>query len=201
MPDSLQPRTARVERTTAETRVAVSLALDAADPSYAHATGVGFLDHMLDLFARHGRFHLEVTCEGDLHVDDHHTVEDVGIALGQAFGEALGDKAYVARYGHAYVPMDEALGRCAVDLSGRGFAVVEVGLRRDKVGDLSCEMVPHFWRSFAEHARITLHLDVLRGTNDHHRIEAAFKAAARALRMAVARDLSGDKLPSTKESL
>ena len=201
LPDLLAPRTARVERNTAETRVAVSLALDAADPSYSHATGVGFLDHMLDLFARHGRFGLEVTCDGDLHVDDHHTVEDVGIALGQAFDNALGDKAYVARYGHAYVPMDEALGRCAVDLSGRGFAVVEAGLRRDKVGDLSCEMVPHFWRSFAEHARITLHLDVLRGDNDHHRIEAAFKAAARALRMAVARDASGDKLPSTKEAL
>ena len=201
MPDLLSPRTAHVERTTAETRVAVSLALDAPDPSYAHATGVGFLDHMLDLFARHGRFGLEVTCDGDLHVDDHHTVEDVGIALGQAFREALGDKAYVARYGHALLPMDEALGRCAVDLSGRGFAVVEAGLARDKVGDLSCEMVPHFWRSFAEHAQITLHLDVLRGTNDHHRIEAAFKAAARALRAAVARDPSGDQLPSTKEAL
>jgi imidazoleglycerol-phosphate dehydratase len=201
LPDSLSPRTARVERNTAETRVAVSLDLDAADPSYSHATGVGFLDHMLDLFARHGRFGLEVTCDGDLHVDDHHTVEDVGIALGQAFADALGDKAYVARYGHALIPMDEALGRCAVDLSGRGFAVVEAGLTRDKVGDLSCEMVPHFWRSFAEHARLTLHLDVLRGTNDHHRVEAAFKAAARALRQAVARDASGDKLPSTKEAL
>lgn len=200
----LSPRSARVERKTAETHVTVALGLDpAADPApgdYANATGVGFLDHMLDLFARHGGFGLRVTCDGDLHVDDHHTVEDVGIALGQALGEALGDKAYVARYADATVPMDEALARAAVDLSGRSFLVFEAAFDRERVGDLSTEMVEHFWHAVADQARLTLHLDVLRGRNDHHRIEALFKAAARALRGAVRRDASGDRLPSTKEA-
>ncbi|WP_420454493.1 imidazoleglycerol-phosphate dehydratase HisB [Rubrivirga sp.] len=200
MPD-LPPRSATVERQTAETTVRLSLDLDAEAPTYANATGVGFLDHMLDLFARHGRFGLETEAQGDLHVDDHHTVEDVGICLGQALSQALGDKAYVARYGHATVPMDEALARAVVDLSGRSFLVFEGRFDRERVGDLSTELVEHFWHSVAEHARLTLHLDVLRGRNDHHRIEALFKAAARALRQAVARDASGDRLPSTKEAL
>ena len=138
---------------------------------------------------------------GDLHVDDHHTVEDVGICLGRAFAEALGDKAYVARYGAAYVPMDEALARAVVDLSGRSHLAFGARFDRDTVGDLSTELVEHFWWSVAEHARMTLHLDVLRGRNDHHRIEAVFKAAARALRQAVDRDPAGDRLPSTKEAL
>ncbi|MEM9996782.1 MAG: imidazoleglycerol-phosphate dehydratase HisB [Bacteroidota bacterium] len=203
---SLAPRTARVTRTTAETSVEVTLALDApvsggGAPAYDNTTGVGFLDHMLDLFARHGRFGLTVRCEGDLHVDDHHTVEDVGIALGQAFAQALGDKAYVARYGHAYVPMDEALARAVVDLSGRFYLVFDAAFDRERVGDLSTEMVRHFWYSFAEQVRCNLHLAVLYGANDHHRIEALFKAAARALRTAVARDPDGDRLPSTKEAL
>ena len=199
--DPLPPRSAHVDRQTAETTVHVSLELDAAEPQYRNATGVGFLDHMLDLFARHGRFGLTVEAAGDLHVDDHHTVEDVGICLGQALAEALGDKAYVARYGHATVPMDEALARAVVDLSGRSFLVFEAAFDRQSVGDLSTELVEHFWWSVAEHARMTLHLDVLRGRNDHHRIEALFKAAARAIRQAVDRDPAGDRLPSTKETL
>ena len=199
--DPLAPRSAQVDRQTAETAVRVSLELDADAPQYRNATGVGFLDHMLDLFARHGRFGLQVEAEGDLHVDDHHTVEDVGICLGQAFAQALGDKAFVARYGEATVPMDEALARAVVDLSGRSFLVFEAEFSRATVGDLSTELVEHFWWSVAEHAGVTLHLDVLRGRNDHHRIEALFKAAARALRQAVDRDPAGDRLPSTKEAL
>ena len=195
----LPARSATVERQTAETHIHLRLDLDGGE--YRNRTGVGFLDHMLDLFARHGRFGLDVEAEGDLHVDDHHTVEDVGICLGQALGEALGDKAYVARYGEATVPMDEALARAVVDLSGRATLVFEGDFRRDTVGDLSTELVEHFWWSVAEHARITLHLDVLRGRNDHHKVEAVFKAAAHALRAAVARDESGDRLPSTKEAL
>ena len=197
----LPPRSATVERRTAETAIRLTLDLDAAAPTYAHATGVGFLDHMLDLFARHGRFGLTVEAEGDLHVDDHHTVEDVGICLGQALGEALGDKAFITRYGAATVPMDEALARAVFDLSGRAYLVFEAHFDRERVGDLSTELVEHFWWSVAEHARLTLHLDVLRGKNDHHRIEALFKAAARALRQAVDRDPAGDRLPSTKEAL
>ena len=197
----LSPRSATVERRTAETAIRLTLDLDAAAPTYANATGVGFLDHMLDLFARHGRFGLTVEAEGDLHVDDHHTVEDVGICLGQALGEALGDKAFITRYGAATVPMDEALARAVFDLSGRAYLVFEAHFDRERVGDLSTELVEHFWWSVAEHARLTLHLDVLRGKNDHHRIEALFKAAARALRQAVDRDPAGDRLPSTKEAL
>ena len=154
---------------------------------------------MLDLFARHGRFGLTVEAEGDLHVDDHHTVEDVGICLGQALGEALGDKAFITRYGAATVPMDEALARAVFDLSGRAYLVFEAHFDRERVGDLSTELVEHFWWSVAEHARLTLHLDVLRGKNDHHRSEATFKALARALRTAVAVDeRNPNAVPSTK---
>ena len=201
MSESLAPRAAHVQRKTAETDVEVVLALDAPEAGYRNATGLGFLDHMLDLFARHGRFGLHVTCAGDLYVDDHHTVEDIGLALGQAFREALGDKAYVARYGHTYVPMDEALARAVVDLSGRAYCVFEATFTRDLVGDLSTEMVEHFWRSFATEARCNLHVALLYGTNAHHGVEAIFKAVARALRTACARDASGDALPSTKEAL
>jgi imidazoleglycerol-phosphate dehydratase len=201
MAEPLPRRTAHVERETAETRVSVALALDADEPRYTNCTGVGFLDHMLDLFARHGRFGLTVHCEGDLEVDDHHSVEDVGIALGQAFAQALGDKAYIGRYGAAYVPMDEALARAVVDLSGRSYLVFQGDFRRERVGDLSTELVEHFWYAFAEHAKCNLHLAIVYGRNDHHTIEAVFKAAARALRQAVARDPHGDRLPSTKEAL
>ena len=193
-------RSATVTRTTAETDVSVDLKLDG-NGTYDTQTGVGFLDHMLDLFAKHGGFDLTVRCDGDLHVDDHHTVEDVGIALGQAARQALGDKAHIARYGHAYVPMDEALARAVIDLSGRFYLQMTADFAREQVGDLSTEMVRHFWYSFAEHARCNLHIDVLRGQNAHHTIEAIFKATARALRSAVRRDPAQAKMPSTKGSL
>ncbi|PSQ83491.1 MAG: imidazoleglycerol-phosphate dehydratase, partial [Bacteroidetes bacterium QS_1_65_9] len=168
---------------------------------HACATGVGFFDHMLDALARHGGFSLEVRCDGDPdRTGDHHTVEDTGIALGQALDEALGEKAYVARYGNAHVPMDEALARAAVDLSGRVHVSCEADFARERVGDFATEMAPHFWRSLAEHARLTLHLDLLKGENAHHQVEALFKAGARALRQAVARDTGRDRTPSTKET-
>ncbi len=191
------PRRAFIERTTSETRIALSLNLDG-EGGGTRATGVGFLDHMLDLFARHGQFDLDVTCEGDLHVDDHHSVEDVGIALGMAFVEAVGDKAFINRYGHAYVPMDEALARAAADLSGRFYLHFDAGFSRERVGDLSTEMVRHFWYSFAEQARMNLHITLLYGDNAHHQVEAIFKAAARALRIAVRRDHGNARMPSTK---
>lgn len=201
MPASdFSPRTAEVHRQTAETDVTVSLTLDGSG-TYDNQTGIGFLDHMLDLFAKHGGFDLTVRCDGDLHVDDHHTVEDVGITLGQAVAEALGDKAHIARYGHAYVPMDEALARTVIDLSGRFYLHVDADFTRPTVGDLSTEMVEHFWYSFAEHVRCNLHLSVLYGTNTHHQVEALFKAAARALRMAVRRDAAHAAMPSTKGTL
>ncbi|MGI9176028.1 MAG: imidazoleglycerol-phosphate dehydratase HisB [Rhodothermales bacterium] len=193
-------RTAQCTRETAETRVALELNLDGSG-RYQNATGLGFLDHMLDLFAKHGQFDLDVRCEGDLHVDDHHTAEDVGITLGEAFREALGDKAHIARYGHAYVPMDEALARSVVDLSGRFFLHFDASFSRDIVGDLSTEMVRHFWYSFAEHARINLHVTLLYGENAHHQVEAIFKAVARSLRMAVRRDAAHARVASTKGAL
>lgn len=194
-----EPRTATVRRTTRETDVTVSLCLDGG--AYHHATGLGFLDHMLDLFAQHGGFGLEVRCEGDLHVDEHHTTEDVAIALGQALRQALGDKAHVARYGHAYVPMDEALARAVVDLSGRFALHFDATFARERVGDLPTELVEHFFGSLAEHAALNLHLAVLYGRNDHHKIEALFKAAARALRAAVARSEAHPAVASTKGTL
>jgi imidazoleglycerol-phosphate dehydratase len=199
MPD-FAPRTAQVERTTAETSVRVRLGLDG-EGSYANDTGVGFFDHMLDLFAKHGGFDLEAACDGDLQVDDHHTVEDVGITLGQALDEALGDRGHIARYGHACLPMDEALARVAVDLSGRSFCRVGASFDRDAVGGLSTEMVSHFWRSLAQHGNCTLHVDLLAGTNAHHKIEAMFKAGARAFRAAVARSERHAAVASTKGRL
>jgi imidazoleglycerol-phosphate dehydratase len=193
-------RTAEVSRRTKETNVSVRLGLDGTG-QYRNATGIGFLDHMLDLFARHGRFDLEVTCEGDLHVDEHHTVEDVGITLGQAFRQALDDKAYINRYGHAYVPMDESLARAVVDLSGRFFLYYDASFGRERVGELSTELVRHFWYSFAEQLACNLHLSVLYGENAHHQIEAMFKAAARALRAAVNRNVANSPVLSTKGSL
>lgn len=192
-----RPRSATITRETGETRVRVDLQLDVPE-AYDNATGVGFLDHMLDLFAKHGGFGLQVRCEGDLHVDEHHTVEDVGIALGTAFDEALGDKTFIRRYGHAYVPMDATLARTVVDLSGRFVLHFEADFGRDKVGDLPVEMVEHFWYSFAEHVRCNLHISVLYGRNTHHQVEAIFKATARALREAVHRDPAFSRIPSTK---
>ena len=194
------PRTASLRRTTNETDVTVELSLDGTG-TYSNDTGVGFLDHMLDLFARHGQFDLKISCSGDLQVDDHHTVEDVGIALGQAISEALGDKAHIQRYGSAYVPMDEVLARAVFDLSGRFYLHFDATFERPTVGDLSTEMVEHFWYSLAEQAQCNLHLSVLHGRNTHHKVEALFKAAARALRVAVARDASYDGLPTTKGKL
>jgi len=193
-------RTATVERTTAETDVTVELSLDG-DGTYDVETGVGFFDHMLDLFAKHGGLDLTVRCDGDLHVDDHHTVEDVAITLGQATQQALGDKAHIARYGHAYVPMDDALARAVIDLSGRAYGRVDASFDRDRVGDLSTEMVTHVWHSFAEHAACNLHLTVLHGHNAHHKIEALFKAAAQALQTAVRRSAQHAEVASTKGTL
>lgn len=163
------------------------------------STGVGFLDHMLESLARHGLFDIEVRAAGDLHVDDHHTVEDVAIALGQALREAVGQGRGIRRMGHAMVPMDEALAQVALDISGRGISDVEVGLDGPTVGGLKAQMVPHFFRSFALEARLSLHVQVLKGTNDHHKVEACFKALAKALDWATQIDerAAGD-VPSTK---
>ncbi len=180
-------REAEVRRKTKETDVRVRLVLDGGGRSQV-STGVAFLDHMLELFARHGLFDLEVECRGDLEIDDHHSVEDIAITLGQALAEALGDKQGIARYGSALVPMDEALCRAVVDLSGRFYLVYEVETRRQQIGNFSVELAEHFWRSFAEAARCNLHLDCLRARNTHHIHEGTFKAAARALRQAVERD-------------
>lgn len=192
-----QAREAEVRRTTKETDVRVRLVLDGGGESSV-STGVAFLDHMLELFARHGLFDLEVECRGDLHIDDHHSVEDIAITLGQALAQALGDKRGIARYGEATVPMDEALCRSVVDLSGRFYLVYEVETRRQTIGNFSVELAEHFWRSFAEAARCNLHVDCLRGRNTHHILEGTFKATARALRRAVERDTRVAGVPSTK---
>lgn len=192
-------RRARVERTTAETNVYADLDVDGTGRADI-TTGVGFLDHLLLALIRHARFDLALRCEGDLDVDDHHTAEDSALALGRALDQALGDRRGIVRFGWALAPLDEALARVAVDLSGRPFADVDLGLTRPAIGALSAENVSHVLRSFATAARLTLHVDVLKGENDHHRAEAAFKALALALRQAVA--ASGfDDVPSTKESL
>ncbi len=189
-------RWARVTSETHETDVEVLLDLDG--PRHAeNQTGVAFFDHMLDQLGFHAGWFLSVSCSGDTDVDDHHTVEDVGLALGSALADALGKGVTCARFGSAYAPLDEALARVVVDVSGRPFFAGELGLRRDRVGALSCDMVPHFFHSFAQRSNLTIHVDVLRGANDHHRIEAAFKALALALRAALAAGESED-VPSTK---
>lgn len=195
-----QTRTAEVRRKTKETDVRVVLALEGKGSSKIN-TGVAFLDHMLELFARHGLFDLDVQCRGDLHIDDHHSVEDIAISLGQAFFQALGDKAGIARYGFAVVPMDEALCRAALDLSGRFYLIYELKTTRQRIGNFSVELAEHFWRSFAEQLRCNLHIDMLRGRNTHHILEASFKAVARALRQAVERDERIEGVLSTKGSL
>ena len=193
-------RFGEVTRKTNETEVAVRISLDGTG-KYANHTSVGFLDHMLDLMAQHAQLDLEITCKGDLDVDDHHTVEDVAITLGQAFRQALADKAHINRYGDALVPMDEALARVVVDLSGRFALHFDAEFTRPSVGDLSTELVRHFWYSFAEHAMCTLHISVLYGLNTHHKIEAIFKAVGRALRIAVQRSAYNARMPSTKGKL
>ena len=189
-------RSAKVTRKTLETEIRLELALDGEGQAEI-ATGIGFLDHMLASLARHARFDLKLSCAGDLQIDDHHTAEDCALALGQALDQALGERRGIARFGSAYAPLDEALARAVVDLSGRPCAVIELGLQRETLGDLACENVAHVFASLATAARMALHLDVLRGTNDHHRAEAAFKALALALRQAVRRE-GPDRVPSTK---
>ena len=194
-----EPRRARIERATDETRITAELDLDGRGTARIE-TGIGFLDHLLTALAKHARFDLTLVCDGDLEIDDHHTVEDCALVLGALVDRALGRRAGIRRFGSAYAPLDEALARAVVDLSGRPHATIELELRREALGVLSCENVPHFLASFATAARLTLHLDLVRGENDHHRAEAAFKALALALASAVAP--SGfDDVPSTKGAL
>jgi imidazoleglycerol-phosphate dehydratase len=194
-------RRARVERNTAETRITVEVDLDGTGRSDL-ATGVAFLDHMLDQIARHGQIDLTVRAAGDLHIDAHHTVEDIGITLGQAVAAAVGDKKGLARYGHAYVPLDEALSRVVIDLSGRPGLVFEVAFTRAMIGTFDVDLVHEFFQGFVNHALATVHIDNLRGDNAHHQAETVFKAFARALRMAVAPDpRAAGVIPSTKGTL
>ena len=193
-------RKAEITRKTKETDIQLTIDLDGRGDGKVD-TGVPFLDHMLDLFARHGMFDLAVTCKGDLHIDDHHTIEDIAICLGQAFAKALGDKKGIVRYGSAYVPMDETLARSVVDLSGRSYLVYLVKNSRDKVGTFSVELAEHFWHSFAEHCKCNLHVEVFYGSNQHHIIEAVFKSAARALSQAVRLDDRISGVMSTKGTL
>ena len=191
-------RNAEITRNTAETKIKLALDLDGTGNSEI-ATGVGFLDHMLTLFAKHGRFDLRVSCAGDTWVDDHHTVEDVGIALGQAFKAALGDKKGIIRYGSQILPMDEALILTAVDLSGRGLLGYDLQIPTQKVGTFDTELVEEFWLGFVRNAECTLHIRQMAGTNSHHIIEGAFKSAGRSLRAAVAIEAAfADEIPSTK---
>ena len=194
-------RKGAVRRTTKETDVEVTLDLDGAGAATI-ATGIGFLDHMLELFARHSRIDLTVKAKGDLHIDQHHTTEDVGITLGQAVKQALGDMAGVTRYADVHVPMDEALTRVALDLSGRPFLVFRVAFSHDKIGTFDTELVHEWFQAFAVHAGVTLHVETLYGDNNHHISESCFKGLARALRAAVALDArSQGEVPSTKGTL
>lgn len=193
----MSERTAEICRTTRETEVRVSINLDGAG-DVSVCTGLGFLDHMLTALATHARFDLDLKCAGDLEVDDHHTLEDCAIVLGEAFDSALGDKRGIRRFASAFAPLDESLARVVLDVSGRPSACVDLGLRRDTIGAVACENISHFFTSFAMSARVTLHVDVLRGENDHHRAEAAFKALALAMREAIAIDGASDRVPSTK---
>ena len=193
-------REARVTRNTLETQISVRVDLDGTG-SARIATQVPFLDHMLDQVARHGVLDLEIEAHGDLHIDAHHTVEDIGITLGQAFAKALGNKAGVRRYGHAYVPLDEALSRVVIDLSGRPGLEFNVDFARARIGEFDVDLVHEFFQGFVNHALVTLHVDNLRGSNAHHQAETAFKAFGRALRMAIENDARSPGVPSTKGSL
>ena len=194
-------RTATVKRDTTETRISVSVHLDGTGKAKL-ATGVPFLDHMLDQVARHGLFDLDIQAEGDLHIDAHHTVEDVGITLGQAVAQALGDRKGIRRFGHAYVPLDEALSRVVVDFSGRPGLQYHVQFKRPLIGEFDVDLVHEFFQGFVNHAQVTLHLDNLRGDNAHHQCETLFKGFARALRMAVETDpRAAGVVPSTKGTL
>ena len=195
------PRTAEVTRNTRETRITVRINLDGTGQSKLQ-TGIGFFDHMLDQIARHGTIDLEIDAKGDLHIDGHHTVEDVGIALGMAVAEAVGDKRGLTRYGHAYVPLDEALSRVVIDFSGRPSLTMNVPFKAGMIGGFDAQLAHEFFKGFANHALVTLHIDNLRGENAHHQCETVFKAFARALRTAVTVDPRlGNVIPSTKGSL
>ena len=196
-----EPRTADVSRNTAETKIKVRLNLDGTGESRL-ATGIGFFDHMLDQIARHGLIDLDIQAEGDLHIDGHHTVEDVGITLGQAVAKAVGDKKGIRRYGHAYVPLDEALSRVVIDFSGRPGLVMHVPFKSGMIGAFDTQLTFEFFQGFVNHAGVTLHIDNLKGQNAHHQAETVFKAFARALRGALERDprMAG-VIPSTKGSL
>lgn len=194
-------RTAKITRKTAETDISVTVNLDGTG-SYDCKTGVGFFDHMLDQLARHSLIDIAITAQGDTHIDDHHTVEDCGIALGQALAQALGEKRGIRRYGACHLPMDDAQIRCALDLSARPFLVWNISFPTQKIGSFDTELVREFFQALATHGGITLHLDQLHGLNSHHIAEAAFKACARALREAVEPDpRKGDEIPSTKGAL
>jgi imidazoleglycerol-phosphate dehydratase len=193
-------RTAEIERKTRETEIRLRLDVDGRGEARV-ATGVGFLDHMLELLARHSAMDLTVACTGDLHVDDHHTTEDVGICLGQALDRALGDRAGIRRYGHAVLPMDETLVTCAVDLSGRPYWVWNVAMPADKIGTFDSELVADFWQAVATHGRMNLHVLLHYGRNTHHISEAIFKGLARTLRAACERDPRSEGVPSTKGTL
>ncbi len=194
-------RTAEVSRNTLETQIVASINIDGTGVSQL-SSGLGFLDHMMDQIARHGMMDIKVEAKGDLHIDAHHTVEDIGITLGQAFAKALGDKKGIRRYGHAYVPLDEALSRVALDLSGRPGLEFGVEFKRARIGDFDVDLVHEFFQGFVNHAGVTLHIDNLRGENAHHQVETVFKAFGRALRMATELDprMTGI-MPSTKGSL
>ena len=192
-------RKATLARSTRETSIDISLNLDGTGITNI-STGIGFLDHLFDALARHARFDLDLSCDGDLNIDDHHTAEDCAIVLGEALSACLGDKRGIERFGYAYAPLDEALARAVTDLSGRPCAVVNLELKRDRIGELACENIPHVLQSIATSARMALHVDVLRGENDHHKAEAAFKATALALKQSV-RFTGIDDIPSTKGSL
>lgn len=195
----MKQRKAEIERCTKETEISARLNLDGTGTADV-VTGIGFLDHLLDTLAKHARFDLDFTCKGDLFIDDHHTAEDCGLTLGMVLQKALGPRMGIRRFGYAYAPLDEALARAVVDISGRPFADLNLGLTRDKLGELSCENIPHILSSFASTAGITIHVDVLKGKNDHHRAEAAFKALALAIRSAT-QDSGFEDIPSTKGDL
>jgi len=198
---STSDRVAEVQRNTAETQIAVRVNLDGTGVA-SLSTGIGFFDHMLDQIARHGLIDLDIQAKGDLHIDGHHTVEDVGITLGQAFAQAVGDKKGLRRYGHAYVPLDEALSRVVIDFSGRPGLHMRVPFKSGMVGGFDTQLAFEFFQGFVNHAGVTLHIDNLHGENAHHQAETVFKAFARALRMALERDARmGDTIPSTKGSL
>lgn len=195
------PRTAEITRNTAETRISVKVGLDGTGQARL-STGIGFFDHMLDQIARHGMIDLDIQAEGDLHIDGHHTVEDVGITFGQAVAKAIGDKKGIRRYGHAYVPLDEALSRVVIDFSGRPGLVMNVPFKSGMIGTFDTQLAHEFFQGFVNHAFVTLHIDNLRGGNAHHQCETVFKAFARALRGAVEFDArAAGTIPSTKGSL